>query len=406
MGVALKFNMPAATPKTMFRLLVMVFWTQYTILKFATEVIERLPFVSRFSVFLIPVLFVSLLALSLPYIVRQIRSADMIFALSVVLVVIMTLLIYPDSKEYISPQLWRIFGMSVPLYFVGVIYDNEETKKDLFWCSLAGVAVMFLYQLYVLGTGRVLQTDNMNASYNALPSVMYLIYWAVTNNGMKNWLIAFAASALPFVFGTRGPIVAIAVFFAVCLIYRFSKIKNIPLKMFLILIVGVIAVYVSSGNRILELAEMLSKEFGRIGFSTRIFDFFIEDQLAESAGREKLSEAVWRAIKQNAILGYGFMGDRSIIGGYVHNIVLEYWCSYGVFFGSAAIVLTAVIPLKAMLRSRGTDDLWLLIMFACMVFVKLMVSGSYVYEPYFYLLIGLSMGVLRSWTKKSFSGLE
>ena len=399
MGVALKLNMPAATPKTMFRFLVLVFWTQHTILKYVEEVIERLPFVSRFAPFFIPVLFMSLLALSLPYIVRQLRKADVLFALSVVLVVVMTLLTYPDSKEYIYPQLWRIFGMSVPLYFVGVIYDNEETKKDLFWCSLVGVLVAFLYQLYSLASGRVLESDNMNASYNVLPSVMYLIYWATINNGLKNWMIAFVASALPFVFGTRGPIIAIAVFSALGLIYRFSKIKNIAVKIVLILIVCVIAVYISSGNRILEWAEILSKRFGEIGFSTRIFDYLIEEQLAESAGREKLTEAVWKAIKQNAILGYGFMGDRSIISPYVHNIVLEYWCSYGVFFGSAVIVMTAVMPLKAVVRARDTDDSWLIMMFTCMVFIKLMLSSSYVFEPYFYMLIGLSIGVLRKQMK-------
>ncbi|MBR4050018.1 MAG: O-antigen ligase family protein [Clostridia bacterium] len=396
MGVALKLNMPAATPKTMFRFLVLVFWTQHTILKYVEEVFERLPFVSRFAPFVIPVLFMSLLALSLPYIVRQLRKADVLFALSVVLVVVMTLLIYPDSKEYISPQLWRIFGMSVPLYFVGVIYDNEETKKDLFWCSLVGVLVAFLYQLYSLASGRVLESDNMNASYNVLPSVIYLIYWAITNNGTKNWLIALAASALPFIFGTRGPIIAIAVFCAIGLIYRFSKIKNIAVKIVLILIVCVIAVYISTGNRILEWAEILSKRFGEIGFSTRIFDYLIEEQLAESVGRENISDAIWKAIKQNAISGYGFMGDRSITGGYAHNIVLEYWCSYGFFAGSAAVVLTALVPMKAMLRSKGTDVFWLIMMLSCMVFIKLMISGSYVYEPYFYLLIGLSIGVLRS----------
>lgn len=395
MGVALKFNMPAATPKTMFRFLVLVFWTQHTVLRYVEEVIERLPFVSRFAPFFIPVLFMSLLALSLPYIVQQLRKADVMFVLFVVTIVVLTLLIYPSSREYISPQLWRIFGMSVPLYFVGVIYDNEETKKDLFWCSLVGVVVALLYQLYSLASGRVLESDNMNASYNVLPSVMYLIYWAVINNGVKNWLIAFAASALPFVFGTRGPIIAIAVFCAIGLIYRFSKIKNIAVKMVLILIVGVIAVYISTGNRILELAEMLSEKFGEIGFSTRIFDFLIEKQLAESIGRENISNAIWKAIKQNAILGYGFMGDRSITGGYAHNIVLEYWCSYGIFVGSALLVFTAVIPLKAILRSRDMDNLWLIIMFACMVFIKLMVSGSYVFEPYFYFLIGLGIGALR-----------
>lgn len=395
MGVSLKFNMPSITPKFMFRLLVLVFWSQRTILKFATEFLERLPFFSRFSGYIVPFLFISLFLLSWPHIIRQVRIPDMLFVLSIVLVVVMTLLIYPDSSSYINVELWRIFGLAVPLYFVGVIYDHEETKRDLFWASLIGVVAMFLYQIYFLGTGRELQTDSMSASYNTLPSIMYLIYWAITNKGIKNWLIALAASSMAFVFGTRGPIFSILVFLAIGIIYRVLKIENAVVKVLVVLTISIAVVYIVSGDTLIILAMYLSKKFGEIGFSTRIFDFFIEEQLAESEGRDVLIKAVWLAIKQNPFWGYGFMGDRSIISPYVHNIVLEYLCSYGVFIGSFITVLTVTVPFVAVTRTRETNNSWMLVMLMCMVLVKLMLSGSYVYEPYFYLLIGFSIGVIR-----------
>lgn len=406
MGVALKFNAPSFTPKTMFRLLVLVFWSQHTILRYVEEVIERLPFVSKFAPYFIPVLIISLFALSAPYIFRQVRIPDVLFGLSVVLVVVMTLLLYTYSSEYIQPELWRIFGLSVPLYYVGIVYDHEETKKDLFWISLIGVIVMFVYQIYFLGTGRELHTDNMNASYNTLPSIMYLIYWAVTNKGMKNWGIALAVSSLSFVFGTRGPILAIIIFLAIGMVYNVLKIKNAAVKIAIILAIFISVAYIASGDTLVNLATYLSKKFGEIGFSTRIFDFFIEEQLAESEGRERLSEAVILAIKQKPLFGYGFMGDRFITEGhYVHNIVLEFLCSYGVVFGGIASVLVALFPLEAIKRSGGTQTSWLMVMFACMIFTKLFVSGSYVYEPYFYLLMGLSVGTLRKHKKELQAGL-
>ncbi len=396
MGVSLKFNMPSITPKFMFRLLVLVFWSQHTILKFATEFIERLPFISRFSGYIVPFLFISLFLLSWPYIIRRVRIPDMLFALSVVLVVVMTLLIYPDSSSYINVELWRIFGLAVPLYFVGVIYDHEETKQDLFWASLIGVAAMFVYQLYVLRSGRVLETENMSAAYNILPSVMYLIYWAITNKGIKNWIIAFCASSMAFIFGTRGPIFAIVIFLLIGITYKSIKIKNSVLKIFIILFIFAMAIYIIYGDAIINLAMYLSKIFGEVGFSTRIFDFLIEEQIAESDGREKLYEITALAIKQKPLIGYGFMGDRYVTDGhYAHNLILEFVCSFGILFGGLASVLSITVPLVAITRSRGTNVSWMLTMLVCMMFMKLFVSSSYVFEANFFFLLGLSVSVLR-----------
>ncbi len=396
MGVSLKFNMPSLTPKTMFRFLVLVFWTQKTFLNFVVEVIERFPIINKFSVYIIPTLFISLFALSLPYILQRVRIPDILFALSFVLVVVMTLLIYPESSVYISPELWRIFGLSVPLYFVGVIYDHNETQKDLFYCSILSVFFVFIYQLYILATGRVLATDNMNTSYNVLPSIMYLIYWAVTNKGIKNWIIALAASCTSFVFGTRGPIVAIFVFLGICIVYKIFSIKNIAVRIIFVLILIPIVAFIFSGDGVLTLAKILSEKFGEVGFSTRIFDFFIEEQLDYDSGRDVLQEQVWSAIKQRSILGYGFMGDRSFLdGSYVHNIVLELLCSFGIIAGGAIFVTVIILPVSSILRSRGTSHSWLIIMFSCMMFIKLFVSGSYALEANFFFLLGLSVNVLR-----------
>lgn len=396
MGVSLKFNMPSITPKFMFRLLVLVFWSQHTILKFATEFIERLPFFSRFSGYIVPFLFISLFLLSWPYIIRQVRIPDILFVLSIVLVVVMTLLIYPDSSSYINVELWRIFGLSVPLYFVGVIYDHEETKRDLFWASLIGVITMFVYQLYVLRSGRALETENMSAAYNILPSIMYLIYWAITNKGIKNWAIALAASSMAFVFGTRGPIFAIVIFLLIGITYKAVKIKNSVLKVFVILFIFAMAIYIISGDAIISLAMYLSKIFSEVGFSTRIFEFLIEEQITESDGREKLFEIVALAIKQKPLQGYGFMGDRLVTDGhYAHNLILEFLCSFGVLFGGIASFLSITVPLVAITRFRDTNISWMLTMLACMMFVKLFVSSSYVFEANFFFLLGVSVNILR-----------
>lgn len=399
MGDGIKFNMPKATPELMFRILLVVFWTQFTILKFVAETIERMPIIGVISDYIKPALFLSLIALSLPYIISRIKLIDFLYYLFVILLILGTLLVYPDSSEYIFEYLWQILGLSVPVYFLGVAYDHEKSKKDLYWGSLFGTVAMFIYQLYVLFTGRMLETDNMSASYNVLPSVMYLIYWAVTNSSIKNWIVAVMASLLPFIFGTRGAILTALIFLGICFIYKIMNVKNTPLKLFLVLLVIGAILYIATGDRILNWAISMSETFGKIGFSTRVFDFIIEDELATSHGRERLTEAVMSAIAQNPFQGYGFMGDRMILGQYCHNIILEFLCSYGIVFGGIGIVTFLSITLSAIKHTWGKSLSWFLVMLVCMTFLKLMFSSSYVFEPYFYCLIGLSINALRHYKK-------
>lgn len=401
MSAGIKFNIASATPKMFFQLLVVLYWARWSVFRYVITIIKRLPIIGEYGGLVMPVLFIALIIFSLPYILQRIQIKDFLVYLSVVLIVLSTLLLYPDSSEYIFPYLWQILGTSVPLYFLGVAYDHEEQKNQLFWWSLIGVIATFLYQIYSLSSGRVLETDNMSASYSLLPSIMYLIYWAVDNKGAGYWVLAVGAMMVSFVFGTRGPILIAFLFFAICLGYKILKLKDVGLKVFLILLLAVAVLYISTGNRIMEWAVSLSETFGKIGFSTRIFDFIIQEDLANDTGRENLSSAVWNAILQRPFSGYGFMGDRAVIGIYVHNIALEFLCSYGLFFGSAGILAVIYVSVTAVARSWKSSTSWFMLMFACYILIKLMLSGSYVFEPYFYLFVGLSIGTARRCSKKT-----
>lgn len=395
MAAGIKFNIDSATPKTFFKILVIACWTHWTILRYIITIIKRLPVIGAFGSWVMPVLFVTLIVISMPYILQRIKIKDFFVYLLMVLIVVSTLLFYPDNSEYIFPYLWKILGTCVPLYFVGVAYDHEELKKTLYWSSLIGVFVTFLYQIYSLSSGRVLETDNMSASYNLLPSIIYLIFWAVDNTGVKNWILAVAGGMVSLVFGTRGPIIIILLLMSVCLVYKTLKLKNAVVKVFAILGISAVVVYVISGDRILEWATILSEKFGEIGFSTRIFDFIIKDDFANDTGRDDLSQIVWDAIRRKPFIGYGFMGDRQFIGVYVHNIVLEFLCSYGFVLGGLGMAAVLYVVIASIVKNWGQSVAWFLLVFACFVLIKLMLSGSYVYEPYFYVLLGLSVGGVR-----------
>jgi O-antigen ligase len=395
MNIGLKFNISSAPPNLMFRLMVMVFWLQNTFFYFALEFMERIPFIGNFSTLVLPVSFILLTITSSSYIFNRIHKEDLLLYFCVFLIILFTLSIYPDSSVYIFPQLGRIFK-AVSVFYLGVAFDYNESKKDLFWCSIISVITVFAYQLYVLSTGRVLTEDNMNTAYNTLPSVMYLIFYAFCNKKIKLWIIAMSCVLLFFVFGTRGPLIALFVYLGICAVYYIIKLKNDLLKVFLIITLFIFVFYISSQNRIIMWATSMSEWFSQIGFSSRIFDLIIEEELANSSGRDELIELVINAIADRPFRGYGFMGDRAILGKYCHNIVFEFLCSYGIVFGGFALGLVVVLLINAFNKSKHLNDIrFFFIMFTCMVMIKLLFSGSYVFEPYFYMLLGLSCGIIR-----------
>lgn len=378
-----------------FRLLMVVFWTQYTVLSFVIEIAERLPFIGIFADYIMPVTVVVLVLLSLPLMIKKLRAVDIVFYLVCAVVVLGSMVLIYDNSAYIRADAWGILGTVVPLLFIGVAYSHEDSKKDLFWASLFGAIAVFAYQIYSLLLGRELGNDNMYTAYNVLPSVLYLIYWALENKKPKYWLISAAAVAMIFLFGTRGPVLATLVFLLLGIFFTIINQRSQLARVLYLIMFAVVIVVVGSKNFLLNTAEFLAEKFEDIGFSTRIFDRFIAGEIADGSGREVLYSKILDAIKVRPVLGYGLMGDRVILGFYVHNLFLELWCHYGVILGSVIILTMISVPVAALIKSRRSDMFGFVLMLSCMVFVKLMFTGSYLEEPYMFFLIGVSLGINR-----------
>lgn len=384
-----------------FRLLLLVIWTQYTILSFAIQIVRRLPIIGPLYEYVIPLTIIGLAFLSLPYLLRKVQAVDVVFYLVGVMIVLGTMALNYKNSEFIQQDLWRILGAALPMLFIGVAYSHEDSQNDLFWASLIGTIAVFAYQIYLLSLGQELEADNMNTAYMVLPSVMYLVYWALEHKKLWHWVAASVSILLMFLFGTRGPIIAELVFLLLGLLFSvFNRKSQLAKLLCLLLFVTVIAL-VCTGDFLLNAAEFLSESFEEVGFSTRVFDRFIEGEMSEGSGRDVLYDAVINAIREKPILGYGIMGDRPIVGIYVHNLFLEMWCHYGVIIGTIFLFGILVIPVAALLKLRKTSMFNFVLMLTCMVFVKLMVSGSYTTEAYLFLLLGICVNVFRSQKEKS-----
>ncbi len=379
-----------------YRILLALLWTQYTVLDFIRVIISKIPYIGSLSELFIPTCIILALIASLPWFVKNIRGTDTLFYVGIVVLFLVTMIAFPDNKEFMAENWWRILIATSSFYFVGLAYSYTNCSRDLFWCSVASVFFVFLHQIYKVGNGIVLEDDNMYVAYNLLPSMMYLFYYAVCKNRKTYWLCGFASLGVMFIFGTRGPILCAIVFLAVYFLHRTvvsGKKRNYLLLLLVVILLIVFCVY---DDLLIKIVSLVASIFEKLGFSTRIFDFFISGEVTTSLGRKYLRQEVIRAIINNPIKGYGFTGDQYLLGVYCHNLFLELWCHFGVIGGSLILLALLGLSLVALVRSaRSLKIFYFVLMLISMVYVKLMLSNSYTLEPYFFFMIGAFVAIAR-----------
>lgn len=388
------------TARTMFHLFFALWWMRDTVLVFFRPIIAKIPFFGIFKDWLIPVIMVGALLLAITHIVRNIRYKDLTFYLLIAFLVLGTMLFLPENSEFIEPDLWRIFGVAIPAYFLGVCYDHKEMKNLLCWCSLIVVFLMSAYQMYKMLLGRVIDTENMYLAYNVLPSVLYMIYWAFEQKKIQYRIASVLGIILVLSLGTRGAVLVILAYLAVQLFIRLIWQRKGIWRVLGTVLLAVVLSLLFTTNAFEGFIAWLSETFGRAGLSTRVFDAFLEGEFVESAGRERLAQKTLVAISEKPLLGLGFYGDRvasgeSEAGNYAHNLVLELWCQFGVVLGTGILLAIIWLIVSALRRVRRGDTRDVYLLFVCLILVKLMVSGSYAIEPYFFFMIGMAVRIRR-----------
>ncbi len=385
-----------------FQILLLIVWTQHTVLQYVAQIFRRLPIIGVAYDFLVPILIAIMVILSLPYIFKKVRATDLLFIIACVLMVAFSYLLYPANQIYIEEQLGKIFLYVLPMYFVGIACRYEECKKTLFIASLAGVATKFVYQMYLFGAGSLTGEYNMDAAYKLLPSVMFLIVWALDKKGIWNWLAATFGIFLILTYGTRGPLLAALLFLCLGIYIVVMRSRKLFVRIIFIVLTTAVLLLLSSQSLLTVVLEGLSEWFESIGFSSRILDFALEGELSVSVRRGLLLDNTIQAVKQRSFLGYGIMGDRVILdGSYCHNIFWELLCDFGVYLGGGLFAAMIVLFIRTIKHSAKNENLLFVVMLISMIVTKLMLSGSYITEPYFLFTIGVCINTLRNSTDRS-----
>ena len=269
--------------KLWFSIFLALVWGMNTIFNYVIVVISKLPLIGFVSELVYPLCITLCVVLALPYLKDKLKLQDFLIYFIMVAILLSTFVFHPENSEYLQEEYMSIISFML-FFFVGVCFDLEDNKKLLFWLSLIGIIIAFLYESYFLGSGREKEAGyDMNTAYNLLPSVMYLIYYALLNKKFRYWFLVFMGIMFEFRQGTRGPILCIIIFLGVGIIYSIAKTQNVLKKLIGIILVGLAVVVLGFTDVLLNVAIALSDSFEEAGYSTRIFDIFIEGMIEDDS---------------------------------------------------------------------------------------------------------------------------
>lgn len=384
-------------------ILVSIAWVQSSIVPFIFAASDRLhPFVSV-ALAIAATLF--LVAFGMKPVLLRLSPGDYLFVGSVAVAFAGSALVHPPSVEILAGLAPGFFGTVLPLYFLGKsVRDFALVITYSYRASLLAIAVNAAYSWYLLLGHRVLVSDNMGVAYALLPSVLLVCLMALRKGGLARWSIAFFSIMLLFAQGTRGPLVCVGALFVVYwLVYAWRSPRALLATLGAS---GAIALaYLRGGDWVDQIATWLEG----MGFSGRVIRMAQQNDLANANGRDTIYAQIWDGINSRPFLGSGIGGDRLIARGYLyqdgtyaHNLFLEVVAEFGYIAGGMLLFIALAIVIRALLLADGAARAFIIVCVS--MNIKLLMSGSYLQEPYFFLLLGCSMSCLHSKDGAEFGG--
>ncbi len=381
-----------------FRIFVAVLWSKEILLNYFRGFLMKVPVLSAVSDYIIPAILFLLFLLSYKTIAERLRGADFVFVMACILVYLGNYLFVRRSRDFFRVEWVNFLIGSLPFYFVGVALrsdDEGSILKLLYRISCVSVVAFCIYILFINQMDEETMRDgDMSSAYNLLPHACLTFYYMIKEFKWHRPIFFLVAAIALFMMGTRGAVLCLFVFIVLCSAVTIQFKRPIVL-----LSMGLVCVLLVIFPQILDwLIETAYSISESLGLSTRVFDKLMEGNFAVSDARVYLRERVRHYILAYPIVGLGIYGDRVVSNGqYVHNLILELYANFGILMGTILVTALTVLSYRSIRYVHGNREehgqLILLLLFGYCF--KLLVSSSYLREPFFWLLIGYLVGVVR-----------
>lgn len=372
-----------------FDLIIILVWISNPLITYAKIVMSHMPILHQFVDVIMPIIYISLIILSLGFLKTTIHFVDIMIYMLVAAIYLLHYICFPQNQAYLQQYLFSFFITVLPVYFVGVsMHDIIKIKPVLEVLSYIAILCYFIFRTIIAVEGdRSVAGGDMFGAYSLLPFLLFTTWCNFERyfNVLK-LITLFSSLFVLLLLGNRGSMLCYIIF--VALYFLSNSGRTIKSWMWLIGIVCMIIFLLFFNEIVLSLAYITEQ----LGFSLRIFEKIMDGEILDSSGRDALLSTAADAIFQKPFLGYGITGDRVILGGiYVHNIFLEILLAFGLSGGIILILAIFLIVIKAYRQTADRDLRAILLIFVSCGLFPLFLSSTYLDWPKFFLLLGFSV---------------
>lgn len=379
-----------------FNLLCLIAWGS-VLLGYWRGVNNKLPLFRDFTDELEWLIVLVPLVLSIKQLSGRLKVSDVCFVIGCVFVYLFNFLIFPENQIALEQHLFQFVVLALPYYMYGIILDVDKFLKPLFYVSLASIIITIFYQLiYLQGGGGSSDIDtthyNMSLSYNMLQHVL-LVSW-ITLKERKLWQLPFMILGILLLLslGTRGPLLCMIVFITTYVLF-FQQMKYKNTIRFMVITLAFVAI-----TYLEQIALFFQALMIQYGMSTRIFDKYLNGEIEVSDARDYIKDTLYHELNCDTNgLGFGLCGSYKYVGTYPHNMFLEFWFSFGWVIGSILLLLLFILIIKSSIACRhNRNQLVFLLLLVCGSIIKLQMSGTFLDDALFFMLIGFCINTLRN----------
>lgn len=340
------------------------------------------PNVIIWAIIVIPAIF------ALPFIITKLCLADYFFYVLLVIYYLACYAFFPENASYLTENAFVCICCVFTYFFIGRIINIDKSFNIFILISAICIyADLFFFLVYAPEHSRmedVAGDDNMWAAYQVLPHVLFMIW--TTLEKFRLWKVITSILGVLFLLscGTRGPFVCIAFF---CIIYFFFYMK---FKGAIYIKIGIVTTILILLINLKPIISFLVKTLTGLQLSTRILEKIVTGELGNDSYRSILRDKLYSVMEEGEhFWGLGVFGCRHYDIIYPHFLPLDFFCTFGYFIGSILLISLFLLIGWAFWVTKGQKvQVFILYLFSISI-IKLMLSNSFVLEPYFYMLIGV-----------------
>lgn len=274
--------------------------------------------------------------------------------------------------------------------------DFRYLLDRLFYCSLI-VLPLDIYINYQRMQSTVL-TDYMTIAYQILFWVFIAFLWEVQNKKRATWVLIGPAMFMLIVGGSRGALLCLITMLLLTYVFVYlGKVNKKSIKTFVPVLIALAAILVIFNMKnVLGLLEMVTS---RMGYNSRVLTQISNINFFNNEDRVGLQMQVIPHLGDK-VFGFGLFGDRFLIssGQYIHNFFLELLTDFGLIIGGAIIIYIIVISFKAVKicwSSKNSNAIYFIIISIVFVYVKFMISASYLESTECFFAVGILYNIVR-----------